>query len=154
MTIPWEPVDVFPESSLTWEVTETSWDEGEWFCQVLRVRFSGVYRPGSAGSPDAGLMMAVTAAALARAWPDVVLFDLAELDYRWGDGLLGIFEVVRARDTAYPVACVVVAGETCIGAVRSLVGGAAASAEWLFESVEAAWPRVVELAVARSKSIG
>jgi hypothetical protein len=154
MAIPWKPVEVFPESALAWEVTETSWDEGEWFCQVRRVRFSGVYRPGSAGSPDAGLMMAVTAAALARDSPDVVLFDLAELDYRWGDGLLGVFQVVGARDAEHPVECVVVAGEACIGAVRSLAGGAAASGEWLFESVEAAWPRVVELAVARSRAIG
>jgi hypothetical protein len=149
--VEWQTVDVFPESGLTWEVSETSWDEGEWFCSVLRVRFTGVYRPGSSGSPDAGLMMAVTAAALARDWPDVVLFDFEALDYRSGDGLLGIFDVVGARDADHPVGCVVVATEPSASAVRSLVGG---KADWLFESVDAAWPKVVELAVARCKEIG
>jgi hypothetical protein len=153
MTTEWKPVDVFPESALAWAVAEASWDEGGWFCQVLRVRFSGVYRPGSAGSPDAGLMMAVTAAALAHGTPDVVLFDLSELDYRWGDGLLGIFEVVAARDAEHPVRTVVVAGPACIGAVRSLAG-AAAEEGWLFGGIDTARPRVVELAVARSKAIG
>jgi hypothetical protein len=151
MTVEWRKVDVFPESELTWEASEASWDEGEHFCSALRVTFRGVYRPGSAGSPDAGLMMAVTGAALARDWPDVVIFDFTELDYKWGDGLLGIFEVVGARDRDHPIACVVVAGPESAPAVKSLLGG---GSDWLFDSVEAAWPKVVELAVERSKAIG
>lgn len=99
-------------------------------------------------------MRAVTAAALAHVLPDVVLLDLSALDCRRGDGLLGILPLIDDADREHPVGIVVVAGEACIDAARSLAGGGAEDPPWLFADIEAAWPRVRALALARSRAIG
>src|SRR5262249_16298306 len=57
----------------------------------LVLKFSGAYRQGSAGNGDATLMRVITQAALSAWDPDAVVFDLRELDYKWGNGIWSVF---------------------------------------------------------------
>jgi hypothetical protein len=90
--------------------------------RLLVVAFSGRYRPGSAGNPDARHMSAVVAAALVGWDFDGVVLDLRELDYVWGDALLGVFRATPPGG-AVALAWAVVISERS-AAVRSLLGDA------------------------------
>jgi hypothetical protein len=56
----------------------------------------------------------------------VVLFDFMNLDYRWGNTLLGLFQVVTGHDHEFPIGCVVAAGPNALPAISSLTAGAMA----------------------------
>src|SRR4029450_12810170 len=110
MDMHWEPVEVFAPSQLAWEVHHASVEDGDWAADTPKIVFRATYRPGSQGSPDARFMKAITGAALANGLADVVLFDFMDLDYRWGDTLMGLFQVVDNHDREFPVGCVGAAG--------------------------------------------
>lgn len=149
--VEWRRVEVFAPSALAWEVMQASVDEGDVWAQLFKISFRGTYRPGSAGRADADLMIAITAAALAGPYPDVVVFDLTSLDYEWGNGLLDLFSTVGERDRDVPVGCVVAAGPGAFPALATLVRDGTG---WLFSDLDAAIERSVELALERSRAIG
>jgi hypothetical protein len=62
---------------------------------VLTLAFRGVYRDGSAGNPDARYMAAIATQAVYAWEPRAVVYDLRTLEYRWGDGILQLFESMR-----------------------------------------------------------
>ena len=59
-------------------------------------------------------------ALLARAEPDVVLLDLSELRYAWGDGLLRVFETIARFDAEYPLGVTVLGGPGSTAGLTSL----------------------------------
>lgn len=101
---------------------------------VLVVGFTGIYRDGSAGAPDARRMSAHIAAGLAT-WPaDAVVLDLSELAYRWGDGVIAVSEVAeRGGDALLPRPIAMVTGPASHGGLASLC-----TPESLFADVDAA----------------
>jgi hypothetical protein len=102
---------------------------------VLVLAFRGAYRRGSEGNPDAQFLVGVTAQLLAT-WPGAaaLVFDLCELTYTWGDGLLRVFDVELEPDlTPLPRAAVV--SERSGPALRSLLAGGAG---FVFDDLEAA----------------
>lgn len=147
----WQPVTVFPTSELRWEVEETSVPDGDEWASIYKIAFRGAYRSGSQGRPDAGLMAAVTAAALAVSYPDAVLLDFTELDYEWGNNLLDLLPLISGRDREFPVGWVIAAGPNAFSAVATLIGQDTGR---VFPELGIALNRAVELAVERSRLIG
>lgn len=123
----------------------TRWGEAE----VLIVSFEGTYRPGSAGSPDARYMLAMTDAAIAAWEPRGLILDLSQLRYKWGDDLehLVPYDGGRNADCVMPSALVV--GRYCEEAIRTLIFGergmeSIESIEWIFRELHPAWSYVVK----------
>ena len=124
-----------------------TFDVGPYYCEVLEVRFGGVYRHGSQGSPDAALMVRLLTTLLVRTSPDAVLLDLRALGYAWGDGMVAVLDAIGRFDAEYPLAVVVLAGPDSAPGLRSL--GVTAHAE-----EEAAFAEVAGQALRRSFAIG
>lgn len=128
------PLPAFGETVLQWEavaepeattlsfdgVRLASFEVGPWWCEVLEVRVGGEYREGSKGNPDAEAMAVHVATVLARAEPDVILLDLSALRYRWGNGILRVFEVIARFGGAVAVEVVVRGGPDSAPALGSL----------------------------------
>jgi hypothetical protein len=146
--VTWEALDILPQSELVWTAWHARAQDGDDVATVYRLCFSGTYPAGSRGNRDARLMMAITGAALAVDPPDAVVFDFAQLDYRWGGLLAAVFQLVTDRDRRYAVA----AGPIALPAVTSLLGAAAAGV--VFPTLDEAWARAAELAVARLRASG
>ncbi|MCE9578863.1 MAG: hypothetical protein K8W52_37405 [Deltaproteobacteria bacterium] len=99
---------------------------------IVALAFTGTYRDGSRGSPDAARMRAHVAAAI-EAWaPDGIVLDFAALRYRWGDGLIGVFETV-SRGALVPRPSAIVRGPDSAAGLGSLC-----SSEALFDDLETA----------------
>ena len=111
---------LFPPSNLIHRVAEPYWDKeiDHW---LLVVSFSGEYLVGSAGNPDAEYMVAVLGAAIARIEPLGVVFDLRDLDYRWGNSLMNVFACVERWESPDNPPFTVAAGPRCLPALQSLV---------------------------------
>ncbi|MBK8975658.1 MAG: hypothetical protein IPM29_07010 [Planctomycetes bacterium] len=147
-------VDPFGGSSIRYRISTWGDDiEDEWVT-VAVVSFAGTYRPGSAGTPDAALMVAVLGASLAHCHPDAVIIDLSDLTYSWGDGLLQLFYCLDRWDRPHPPGCAVVGGRASLPALRSLltpVGGE--SPPGLTGDLHRALGIAVRLGLERSRSL-
>ena len=107
-TSPWSVRPLRVEEISDVRSTVEAWTDGQGD-RALVLHFTGTFRVGSAGKPDATCMVGQVAAALA-AWPcDAVVYDLSALNYRWGDGMIRVF-AVPAPDAWLPPARAVVAG--------------------------------------------
>ena len=108
---------------------------------VLVVSFSGVFGTGSAGNGDASYMQAMTLSALAGYSCEAIVVDLQQLDYRWGDALLSVFQDIYQfkNDPGEPsFPAVVVTSESCRLALLSLCGVSEVDAAWHFRDREQA----------------
>ncbi|MBI3929148.1 MAG: hypothetical protein HY319_26625 [Armatimonadetes bacterium] len=151
----WTPLQLFPPSDLRYQLFESSFEESGCYCILLMARWSGLCRDGSAGADDAAFMSAVTAAALNRVPADVVVFDFTDLEYRWGNSLLSVFETVGDADLELPIAVSVAAGPGCLPALSSLVTPAGEQTpEWLKDNLEDAVALGRRQARARAEVIG
>ncbi|MCA9688413.1 MAG: hypothetical protein KC636_02310 [Myxococcales bacterium] len=153
-----EPLSLFPESALSHSLAAGSFDEDGLYGEIAVLRFTGRYRDGSRGSPDAAYMAVVAAAALARATPDVLVLDLRALDYRWGNSILGVFVDVAEADREYPVGLVLATSPRCRPALATLLGldprAEPGPEDLLQDGLEAALTRARGLALARARAIG
>jgi hypothetical protein len=108
---------------------------------ILVVKYTGVYRYGSDGNPDARYMCALGKAGVWAYDPAGVIHDLSDLRYQWGDMLDLPLGVAPECDFA-PVAYVV--GPKCEEAVRTLFLGLHSdqpleSIGSVFRDLESAW---------------
>jgi len=108
------------------------------FCYSLIAKFSGEYRPGSEGRPDADYMVGMTKLAVAVWHPAALVLDLSELRYEWGD------EMAWLLPPAVGCRAAVVVGPLCSGAIATLMWGLetqkpSTDADFVFETVEEAW---------------
>jgi hypothetical protein len=55
------------------------------FLSIVHVAFSGDYRNGSAGAPDAHYMVGITGIANEVWRPSALILDLRDVRYQWGD---------------------------------------------------------------------
>jgi hypothetical protein len=55
---------------------------------VLMLKFTGIYHPGSEGNGDGMFMLATTAAYCAIHEPASLIVDLLDLNYQWGNTIL------------------------------------------------------------------
>ncbi|ULU23190.1 hypothetical protein [Dyella terrae] len=80
----------------------------------LIVSFSGRYRDGSAGDPDAAFMKGIIGVASGIWWHKSLVIDVSKLTYEWGD----MIEVALDPPGSRPIAIVV--GPGCAGALATL----------------------------------
>ena len=79
-----EPVDYKRGSDITFELRRWARNSKP-FISVVHVAFTGNYRDGSAGAPDAHLMDGVIKT-IKGAWrPSAMIIDFSDLVYDWGD---------------------------------------------------------------------
>lgn len=111
--------------------------------RVLVVSFSGEYRGGSDGNPDARYMLLKASAGLAAVHRRAgIVLDLTDLEYVWGDLLETVFAVGNtAHPSAVPLAVVV--GRHCEAAVRTLILGIDSrkrlrTVKWVFRDLDKA----------------
>jgi len=139
-----EPLSLESLSNITARYSRTTFEDRE---RILVIAFAGDYREGSAGNPDAARMRAHVAAAVAAWGCDGVVLDLTELGYRWGDGLIGVFEATDG-DARLPRPGAVVAGPRSRGGLSSLCDPAALS-----DDLDAAVAKVHAEAAARAAEL-
>jgi hypothetical protein len=111
------------------------------FCYTLMAKFIGKYRPGSAGSPDAHFILEMTKMAVGIWQPAALVLDLSDLQYEWGDEMDWLLPPRVGRKAA------VVVGPGCAPAIATLLWGLTTSkpatdAEFIFDTVQAAWEAV------------
>jgi hypothetical protein len=92
---------------------------------IVLVSFSGDYPHGSAGDKIALKMKAVVRAAVKKFHPSAVVFDLSELNYRWGDAISGIFWALLRDERELLPSCIVAADPTRRGLMRLLTASRA-----------------------------
>lgn len=144
VSLVWDPLEPLAESTLRLEGARVAtFEVEELICSILEVQFVGEYRWGSAGNPDAAMMVQVLSGLLARVEPDVVLLDVSQLRYEWGNSLLRVYELIGRFDTVDPIGVVTLAGPQS----RSLP--CRAHTERRDAQAEA-----IRLAMARSRDIG
>lgn len=124
---------------------------------ALIIKFVGAYGVGCKGNGDACYMRAVASAGL-EAWrPGVLVFDLSELDYVWGDMLQTVLSVGKGKVSVLErlflgktsdisdlkpsdIPTLVVVSDRCRKAVRSLLMKEMSEdpAKWMFDSLQSA----------------
>jgi hypothetical protein len=92
------------------------WDTPEF----MVISYTGDYRYGSAGAPDARCILA-TAEAAHRAWySQAIVLDFSRLSYQWGDEMEWVLGIGgRTGECAYPL--VIVVGDGCRAAMITLL---------------------------------
>jgi hypothetical protein len=105
------------ETEIRYEIQlETSEDKPRFWC-ILVLSFSGRYRSGHHGAPDAGYIRGIMQAALGVWRPKALILDFRKLDYTWGDEME---EVLGCRgEIELPYA--VVLGDQCRPAITTLL---------------------------------
>jgi hypothetical protein len=124
--------------------------EGVQDTHVQIVAFSGEYRVGSAGNPDAAYMRAVVTSA-AAAWDSVgVVFDLRDLDYSWGNALVSVVqagELLHDGDDEHPFPVRLVVSSKCRAGLESLFAAMGdGEGAWMYETIDDAVESVREAA--------
>jgi hypothetical protein len=85
--------------------------------RTLVAKFSGKYRDGSKGNPDAAFMRGVLQTACRLWWHTAVIIDLSDLEYHWGDRIEMLFNPLENAILA------IVVGPKCRKALSTLVFG-------------------------------
>ena len=136
------PVSFDKETDLRYEFQlETSVNNR--FGYTLIAKFTGTYRPGSAGAPDAHFICGIAQTAIAMWDPAALILDLRELSYTWGDEMVLVLDA--GSDRHIPTS--VVGSAACLPAIGTLIYGInstqpATDAESIFDSIEEAWEYV------------
>jgi len=134
------PVRLEDETRLRYEFQlETSGRNS--FCYTLIAKFIGEYRDGSAGRPDVDFIVGMTNLAVAMWHPAALVLDLSDLRYEWGD------EMSWLLPPSVTCKAAVVVGPKCARAIATVMWGLdtqkqATEADFIFETVEAAWESV------------
>jgi len=142
--MPIKPVTFEGETDIRYEIQlETSEGKPQSWC-ILVLSFSGHYRAGHYGAPDAGFIQGIMQAALGVWRPEALILDFRRLHYVWGDEME---EVLGCRgEIELPYA--VVLGDPCRRAITTLVQqfhpkiASATELEHIFDDIEEAWKYV------------
>jgi len=107
------------------------------FRHILIANFSGKYRYGSKGNPDAALMWGVLKTACELWYPRAVIIDLRDFEYNWGDKIEMVFDAPGDATLA------IVVGEKCRDALSTLEYGLdtdkdITESKYFFDSLEEA----------------
>lgn len=144
MPIAIEELDIDTVSEIQLRVAMARPQQGP---HVLVLRFSGAYRDGSAGSPDARQMLGAARHALTLWDADALVLDLRHLAYRWGDGMLGVIAVDADPDLG-PLPRTAAVSERCRPGLESLLAGGEG---FLFDDLDQAIRAAAELAAEQQR---
>lgn len=88
--------------------------------EFVVVKFTGVYRYGSAGRPDA-LFLVSMLAAVQKAWfTTSLIIDFTDFSYEWGDEMNWIHDVGRFLPSPCDKPLAIVVGDQCRAALQTL----------------------------------
>ncbi len=87
---------------------------------ILVIRFEGSYPDGCSGNADAQFMYAMGMAGVYNFSPSVVILDLRNFEYHWGDQLEFVFGIKVSDNDKDPI---IVLGSNCITAIGTLLEG-------------------------------
>ncbi|MFO0926306.1 MAG: hypothetical protein U0736_04605 [Gemmataceae bacterium] len=135
------PVRVEDETSVQCQFQLESTGQNR-FTSVLIARFSGDYKDGAAGHPDAVYMAGMLRMGIEMWGPAAVVLDLTDLRYEWGDEMLWL-----VRPAFHYRKMAIVVGRGCARAIATLMWGVstnkkATEADFIFDDLEAAWEHV------------
>ncbi len=137
-----QPVSFDKETDIRYEFRlETTGKNRFWY--TLIAKFSGTYRPGSAGAPDAHFICGIAHTGIAMWHPAALILDLRELSYTWGDEM----DMVLDAGSDHHVPTAIVGSDACLPAIGTLIHGInstqpATDAKSIFDSIEEAWEYV------------
>ncbi|QIF01216.1 hypothetical protein [Roseimicrobium sp. ORNL1] len=112
-----QPVSLAKEGNIEYSLRR--WARGERpYLSIVHIAFSGDYRDGSSGAPDAHYIAGV-AGILKAVWrPAAMILDLRELRYEWGDEMI---IVLKSPSDVHAI----LVGPKCEPAISSLCCGIA-----------------------------
>jgi len=105
------------ETEIRYEFQLETSDEKPRFWCILVAKFSGHYRPGHLGAPDALFIQGITQTALGVWRPAALILDFRELAYTWGDEMQGVLGI--RGEIKLPFA--IVGSEMCLPAIGTLI---------------------------------
>ena len=88
--------------------------------EFVHVSFSGQYRNGSVGAPDATFIVAIMEA-VQRAWyTECMILDFSDLSYQWGDNMEWVYDIGWSGHTRCHKPLAIIVSDKCREALRSL----------------------------------
>ena len=88
--------------------------------EFVVVKFTGAYRDGAPGRPDA-LFLVATMEAVQKAWfTTSLIIDFSELKYDWGDEMDWIHDVGRFMPSPCSKPLAIIVGDHCRNALQTL----------------------------------
>jgi len=88
--------------------------------EFVHVSFSGRYRDGAEGAPDATFIVAIMEA-VQRAWySECLIIDLTDLTYEWGDNMAWVYGIGWSGKTRCHKPLAIIVSEKCRKALRTL----------------------------------
>lgn len=135
-----QPVSLSDLSNITASYRIAVREDGK---KILVVSYSGEYRTGSSGNPDAAFMCGAAAGAVNAFSPEAVIFDFSKLKYTWGDMLEAVYGTAPTFLNSETQRFAVVVGPECEEAIRTLELGEfsnepISSIPWVHQSIESA----------------
>ncbi|MEM7558071.1 MAG: hypothetical protein AAF394_03030 [Planctomycetota bacterium] len=115
-----EPVQIHKGSDLEFTARYSSRDSIP-HISFLHLAFTGTYRAGAQGTPDAHYITGILKVAEAAWFPSATILDLSELTYEWGDEMARILDTDRIHRFA------IIVGNKCRRAMATLKFGMATS---------------------------
>lgn len=114
---------------------------------ILVVKFAGVYGIGSEGNGDAAYMYMKGLAGITIYEPYGIILDLRDLDYKWGDMMDYVFNLMSKGIVENGGAVIV--GEMCREAIGTLIHGidsteSPTTEDWVYDTLDSAWIYVEE----------
>ena len=89
--------------------------------EFLVIKFSGTYRYGNKGAPDARFMLGTIRGAIG-AWHSMsIILDLSKLKYDWGDEMNDVIDIGFGLSTECEFPLVVVVSEKCRDGLKKLL---------------------------------
>ena len=113
------PVSFESLSSITYSVALPQCDRFD-TPEFVYVAFSGQYRDGAEGAPDATFIVSIMEA-VQRAWyTDCLIIDLTELVYDWGDNMAWVYGIGWSGQTRCHKPMAIIVSDKCRKALRTL----------------------------------
>lgn len=113
------------------------------YADILVVKFTGVYRSGSSGNPDATYLYAKGEYGLSSVSCSGLILDMSELEYEYGDMMDAVFGIGAKKylNKTFPTASIV--GPMCKKGISTLMHGQT-SPHTIFDTLEEAWKYIEE----------
>ena len=137
-----KPISFDTETNIIFKLElETTGKNRFWY--TLIAKFSGTYRSGSAGAPDAHFIVGIAQTAVSMWHPGALVLDLRKLCYVWGDEMDGVL----SSHSYYGIPFAVVGSDECLPAIGTLFNGVdskipATDTDYIFDNLEEAWEYV------------
>jgi len=111
--MPFAPIDLTKSGNIQYSLRRLA-REARPFLSIIHLAFSGTYRVGSGGKPDAHYIRGIVTITNDIWRPSGIILDLTHLSYEWGDEM----ELVLEAPSNHPFAIVV--SPLCEPAISSL----------------------------------